>query len=242
MEGEILGREAGELLVLPDLEGWARAAAERIATSLAQELAGGGRVSLALPGGNTPAPALARLADAKLDWTRVDVLLADERCVPRGDPRSNARLLREQFLAHFEGDAPELHEVDGVAERPREAAESYAHRFAGGPDVLVGGIGPDGHTASLFPGAEHEGTEWYKHVSHCPKPPPDRVTLTPRGHRAARHRIMLVRGGEKAGAVARALFGVWDPVACPAQWMRAGTWVLDEAAAKSCNDEEGRHE
>jgi len=120
------------------------------------------------------------------------------------------------------------------AERPdREAAaEEYARRLPERLDLVILGVGEDGHTASLFPGSSALRETARKVVTVMgPKAPPQRLTVTPPVIAAARAKIILVTGSGKAGAVALALEGPDQPLQCPAQLARDGIWIMDRAAA-----------
>jgi 6-phosphogluconolactonase len=120
-------------------------------------------------------------------------------------------------------------------ERPDhdQAARDYQPHLLRGVDLLLLGVGDDGHVASLFPGSPllDEKTRTVVAVSNSPKPPPHRITITPRVIAEARAILVLVTGKNKADAVARALEGPLDPKKTPAQLARSGAWVLDRAAA-----------
>lgn len=191
---------------------WAGGAADDIANALADALARKPRVRLLLSGGTTPAPVYERVANAGLDWARVDVGLVDERWLPADDAHSNTRLLREHLLRDgaaaarfeaFEGDTPE-----GAA-RNANLRDSPA-------DIVVLGMGGDGHTASLFPGMHGlaralASPQAYVAVdaSGCPGagPWPRRISLTPAGLAPATARLLLVRGEDKRALLQRALSG-----------------------------------
>ncbi|WP_320670426.1 6-phosphogluconolactonase [Patulibacter defluvii] len=186
---------------LPDADACAAAAAALVAEVIA---AAGGRARIALSGGGTPVAAYRRLGPLVPDWSAVDVFLADERCVPFDDPDSNARLVVEAL----EPAARELR-VHRLVEQgtPVDRAGAYAHDLGEDPlDLVLLGLGEDGHTASLFPGhgaLEAEGRTVA--VLDSPKPPPERVTLTLPTLAAARRLVLLVTGAGKAAALARSL-------------------------------------
>jgi 6-phosphogluconolactonase len=211
--------------------------ADEAAGIVARELAGaatrGGHV--ALSGGSSPRPAYERAAALATDWGGVDLWFADERCVPPGDPRSNYRLVRETLLAGVSR-SPVVHRVH--AERPPdEAAAAYDEQIRGVTlDLALLGIGPDGHTASLFPDspalAETERAAVAVEAGLEPFVP--RVTLTIPMLSAAALVLFFVTGEAKAAAAARAFGGEPDPAA-PASLVRSTAGrtvaVLDGAAA-----------
>ncbi|HUR84116.1 MAG TPA: 6-phosphogluconolactonase [Solirubrobacteraceae bacterium] len=199
----------------PDAEAVARHAADRIAGRIGDARREGRDVHIALAGGRTPERAYQLLAAIEGSWKHVHLWLGDERCVPDGHPDSNAQMVRDSLYAHARVEPPSLHAVP-LPEQPEDAAWLYGlavrDEVPGGVfDIMLLGMGPDGHTASLFPG--HPGLEASEApciaVRESPKPPPERVTLTLPVLRRARYTLLLVTGASKAGALARALEG--DP-------------------------------
>ena len=163
-----------EFQVLATPEDVARAAADQIVAAL-----NGAARTLVLAGGNTPKRCYELLAGAEVKWGRVTVLFGDERCVPPGHPDSNYHMARESLLGRV---APAtVHRIAGEL-GPDEAAAAY-DRIIGALtplDVVLLGAGEDGHTASLFPGhPEVQAKGWAVGVRNAPKPPPDRVSLSP---------------------------------------------------------------
>jgi 6-phosphogluconolactonase len=214
-------------------------AAERLADAIAAARRDGRVAHLALAGGHTPAATYERLASLIDDWDGVELWLGDERVVPPDDPRSNYRMIKGTLVDRTGALA---HAVDtaGSAER---AAEDYGRRIServparpdGIPslDFALLGLGEDGHTASLFPGApalEADGRVCVA-VHDAPKPPPDRVTLTLETLRAARSSAILAVGEGKAAAAAAALRGSSAKV--PASLLVDGPleMILDPEAA-----------
>jgi 6-phosphogluconolactonase len=191
----------------------------------------GGHV--ALSGGSTPGPAYELAAALQPDWSRSELWFADERCVALDDERSNYRLVRERLLDRLEGRPAAEHRVRGELP-PEEAAELYDSELRGVTlDFALLGIGPDGHTASLFPmDPALEKRERRAVAVH--RPDADRVTMTIPVLRDAAMVVFLVVGRDKAPAVARALGDITDP-ATPASLVRSerGTTYgfLDRAAA-----------
>jgi 6-phosphogluconolactonase len=230
-----------DLHVAPNLEAASRLAAARIAEIVAEAVDLRGQAHLALAGGTTPRRSYELLAERIGDWSRVGIWFGDERAVPPNDPESNFRMVTEALgLGHELG--PELiHRVEGergAAEAARRYGESLDAAIpaadAGVPvlDVAFQGLGPDGHTASLFP--NHPALDAggiCVAVHDAPKPPPDRVSLTLPVLRAARRVVFLVGGEEKAAAMEAMLAGA-DP-ATPASLLVGPrtTLIADEAAA-----------
>ena len=185
-----------------DVGRWAAGAADDIANALADALARKDRARLLLSGGTTPAPVYARLANADLDWTRVDVGLVDERWLPPDDAHSNTRLLREHLLreraaaAHFE---PFAHAGDTLDDAV-QAANLDARQAA---DIVVLGMGGDGHTASLFPqapqldkGLDPAYAEPLLHTSPVTAPH-ERISMTLEAVAATPAVFLAIQGAEK---------------------------------------------
>jgi len=204
-----------------------------VAEELARAAREGGHV--AVSGGAGPRPAYERAAARAPDWSAVTLWWADERCVPPGDSRSNYRLVRETLLDGLSR-PPAVHRVHGE-QPPEEAAAAYDEEIRGVRlDLALLGIGPDGHTASLFPGSPALAETERAAVAAEPglEPLVPRVTLTVPTLTAARLVLYLVVGEEKAEAAARAFGGEPDP-ATPASLVRSAEGrtvaVLDAAAA-----------
>lgn len=192
-------------------------------------------LSLALSGGSTPGPIYEALAELPgLPWERTGIYFADERAVPPDDPASNYHRVRGALIERAPVPAEAVHRME--AERPDldEAAESYDRLLPARLDVLVLGIGADGHTASLFPGSPNLAETGRRVVpARSPIPPTERLTITPPVIRAAGRVVLFARGEAKADAVREALCGEDDASRCPARLARGGTWVVDtEAAAR----------
>ncbi|MFI5214247.1 MAG: 6-phosphogluconolactonase [Gemmatimonadales bacterium] len=193
-----------------------------------------GRCALALPGGTSPRAALTALGsgvpDSPVDWSRVDVYFGDERAVPPDDPDSNYRMVKESLLDRLRM-SPSTHRME--ADRPdlERAAADYARLLPERLDVLLLGMGPDGHTASLFPGSAALDEQRRVVNVVAPKPPPVRLTITPPVIAAAREVAVLASGAEKADMVRRALEGPRAVREVPVQLAARGVWFLDPAAA-----------
>jgi 6-phosphogluconolactonase len=211
-------------------------AADRIAAVVRS----GGHI--ALSGGSTPRAAYERLAALDLDWPRATLWFGDDRCVPPEDERSNYRLLREAILDRLVGPPPVVRRIQGEL-GPWEAADLYERELRaelpqGMPqlDLVLLGIGPDAHCASLFPNQKslEERERAVVGVEEAGMQPfGPRVTLTLPAINAAREVVFLAAGEDKAEAVARAFAGP-DPAA-PASLVAPApgslTWLLDPAAA-----------
>jgi 6-phosphogluconolactonase len=235
-----------ERRVFASLEELSRAAAALIAGAAVEAVRERGVFTLGLSGGSTPVRTYQLLAEAGrpahsggagangllFPWAATQVYFCDERCVPPDDPESNFRLVQEALLARAPVPPENVHRIRGEDPDPGRAADAYARLLPARLDLLVLGVGEDGHTASLFPGSPVLG-ERERRVAAVtgPKPPPRRITLTPPALAAAGRLLVLAAGEGKAGAVARALEGPSDPASCPAQFARRGLWLLDRAAA-----------
>jgi len=211
----------------------ARLAAAWMAEEVKRAVARSGRCALALSGGSTPRPAYERLAiQDGVPWAAVEIFFGDERAVRPSDPQSNYRMAREALIDRLERAPAAVHRMEGEDPDLDAAAGRYAARLPPRLDVLVLGMGPDGHTASLFPGAATLDEKERRVVpATAPVPPHQRLTITPPVIAAAHRVAVLVAGGAKAPLVARALQGPWRPAELPAQLAREGTWLLDRAAA-----------
>jgi 6-phosphogluconolactonase len=216
-----------EIRVSASAELAAREAAELLAAAAGR----GGHV--ALSGGSTPRPAYEGAARLEPDWSRAEIWWADERCVPPEDERSNYLLVRESLLDRLDRGAAIEHRVRGELS-PAAAADAYENELRGVVfDLVLLGIGPDGHTASLFPN-DQALDELRRRAVAVSRSDVDRVTLTIPPLNAAETVVFLVVGEEKAPAVARAFAGDPEP-ATPASLVRSasGTTIvlLDRAAA-----------
>jgi 6-phosphogluconolactonase len=232
----------------------ARAAAARMVTRLVDVQAATGQAHLVLTGGRIGIATLAAVAacparDA-IDWAAVDVWWGDERFLPTGDPERNETQARKALLDHVPLTAERVHPMaalDGPYGADVEAAAGgYASELAAatrpenpadvpGFDVLLLGVGPDAHVASLFPGhpALDEEDRSVLGVRGAPKPPPIRISLTRRAIQQAQEVWVLAAGADKAGAVSLALSqeGEGAVPAAHARGRRRTLWLLDRAAA-----------
>ncbi|WP_327655104.1 6-phosphogluconolactonase [Streptomyces sp. NBC_00483] len=243
---------APQLVVHRDKELMAQAAAARLITKIVDAQSARGSASVVLTGGRNGNGLLAALKAAPardaIDWGRLDLWWGDERFLPDGDPERNYTQAKEALLDAVPLDPARVHPMpasDGPFE-VEAAAEAYAAELANaagpedhGPaptfDVLMLGVGPDTHVASLFPElpAVRETERTVVGVHGAPKPPPTRTTLTLPAIRAAREVWLLAAGEDKAKAAAIALSGAGE-IQAPAAgaYGRSRTlWLLDAAAA-----------
>src|SRR5919201_927254 len=187
-------------MVAEDAEGAARLVAELLAQAAREDKA------IVLTGGSTPRRAYQLAAERAPDWSRAGVWWGDERCVPPDDERSNFRLARESLLDRLERKPAAVHRIQGEREA-QLAADAYEQELRGVElDLLLLGIGPDGHTASLFPNAPalDERKRLVVAAEAQLEPYVDRITLTLAALRAAPDIVFLVTGEQKAEAAARA--------------------------------------
>lgn len=208
-------------------------AAREVARVVREAVAARGTASIALSGGTTPRAmheALARMSD--VPWQAVEIYFGDERCVPPDHSDSNYRMARESLLDRVPIPPGNVHRPEAENPERGAAAQAYEKILPAAIDLVVLGIGEDGHTASLFPGSPALGENERRYLPVTgPKPPPERLSLTPRGLAEARELLMLASGAGKAGPVARALQGAWNPNETPSQLARRGLWIVDSAAA-----------
>jgi 6-phosphogluconolactonase len=218
-----------ELVVVPTAEEAAREGAERLAGAAAA----GGAIGLA--GGSTPRRAFELAAQIEPDWSRASVWWGDERCVPPDDPRSNYLMANDALIARLTR-PPEIHRIRGEL-GPDAAADEYDAALAEvALDLVLLGLGPDGHTASLFPNAPTLDERSRRAVSAEAglEPFVPRVTMTIPELASAAEVLFLVTGAEKADAVKRAFAGAPSPDT-PSSLVRSAAGstvaVLDSAAA-----------
>ena len=212
-----------QLEISSSQEQLAQRAADLLASQLKLALAERDRVLLALAGGTTPAAAYRLLGQAQLAWNRVDVLLGDERWVGPQDSSSNARMLHETLLAQGPAREAVFHPVPTERDTPLASAEAFGETLhqlcAGDPpvlDLILLGLGDDGHTASLFPGSAAAGVT-DRAVAVGEGKGLERITLTAPVLSAARQVVFLVRGTGKQEALRRLLDPSESPLRTPAK-------------------------
>lgn len=212
----------------------AESAAARARSLLLGIVASNGPTRLAVPGGRTPGRIFEMLAASPPRLLRdVEILFADERAVPLDDPESNFRLVREKLLDPLGADAPRVVPMRTDGDDLEAAARAYERHFLDPLTVALLGIGEDGHVASLFPRSPllDETERRVRAVYDSPKPPPRRLTITPRVLREAETVCVVATGAGKRDAVARALRADGDFHECPARLVRDAFWIVDEDAA-----------
>jgi 6-phosphogluconolactonase len=239
----------GELVILPTPAALADEAARRFAELVQAAIQRNGRFTVALSGGSTPRALYQRLAQppfsTAIDWGRVMVFWGDERFVPPDSEDSCFRMARETLLDFVPIPAANIFPVPTVGGTPERAANAYAEtlvvefgsetpRF----DLILLGMGPDGHTASLFPGHPEPSApsdQLVIAVHNAPKPPPTRISFTYKVLNAAANVIFLVAGADKAGTLREVLRGPIAIAQLPAQGVHPKqgklVWLVDAAAA-----------
>jgi 6-phosphogluconolactonase len=233
-----------EVAIVPDV---ARAAAELFVEATAGATAARGRASVALTGGSSAPPLFGVLReDRRVPWSELHVFFTDERAVPPGDELSNFRLAEQGLLSHVR--VASVHRLRGEAEdlaaEARGAAVDLRASLGTPPrfDLVLLGLGPDGHICSLFAGvptSAQRGDDELVRAVAAPQhvePHVARLTLTPFLVVTARMVVLQVTGAKKAQVLARALKGPEDLVACPAQWLRKASGrvvVVADAEAAS---------
>lgn len=226
------------LVIRPDPEHLADAAADFIAGLIGE--APEARVTLGLAGGSSPKLTYERLVEKQVPWGRVDAWLSDERWVPHHHPESNGRMAAEALMDHVEARylrprfAPPLLPADSAAYYEADLRSIHG---GGRPDIVLLGMGDDGHTASLFPGTAALTApphRWFV-ANHVPQLGVDRLTSTYSLLHAARHVVFLVAGATKADALRQAIEPSDDRDPVPAAGVTGGQaevwWLVDEAAA-----------
>ncbi len=247
------GVPAPDIVIEPDADRLARAVAEALVARLAAAQALRGTASVVLTGGTIGIAVLERVAGLAaepvretVDWGRVDVWWGDERFVPAEDDDRNEKAARRALLDAVGVDPARVHPMppsDGEFAAPEDAAAWYTDQLAAAAgddgavprfDVLLLGMGPEGHVASIFPDSPAIDDQRAAFaVRDCPKPPPTRISLGYAAIGAAEEVWVVVSGEGKAEAVARALSGA-EPRELPAAGVhgtRATRWLLDAAAA-----------
>jgi 6-phosphogluconolactonase len=231
---------------LPDATAAAEACAHHVTNLLEEVLSGQEFVTFAVSGGSTPRVLFQKLAAAKVRWEHVHLFWVDERMVPPTDPASNYKLADDYLIQPAHIPQRHVHRICGEM-APKTAAARYVEeiqdffgleegempRF----DVVHRGMGPDAHSASLFPGEPLiDDREGIAAAVFVPKFNQWRVTLLPGALLAAKHNVFLVTGPDKAEAVRAVFKEEYDPKQYPAQIAshhgRGVTWFLDEKAAE----------
>ncbi len=234
--------------IYSDIDTLRQEAARYVVRVASESITTHGRFTLALAGGSTPKKLYGLLASEpyrdQIDWALTEIFWSDERSVPPDNEDSNYHLAQEVLLSKVPISATQIHRMPADADNRDQASLTYTQEIQrvfgtnGIPsfDLIQLGMGPEGHTASLFPhqASLHEQTRLIMPVT-VPKPPPPRLTFTPLLLNAATHILFLVTGQDKADALQAVLEGEYNPDEYPAQIIRPTqgevTWMLDPAAA-----------
>jgi len=237
-----------QIAIFPDTNTLSQQAAQYIVRLASEAIVTRGRFTIALSGGSTPKILYGLLGTEpyrdQINWASVEIFWSDERCVPPDSADSNYALAQEVLLSKIPIPANQVHRMPADQPDREAASREYTSEMQrtfgtnGIPsfDLLQLGMGPEGHTASLFPHQEslHEQQRLVIPVI-VPKPPPPRLTFTPPLLNAARHVLFLVTGSEKAEAIQAVLEGPDQPEEYPAQIVRPPkgevVWMLDTGAA-----------
>ncbi len=230
-------QQAAHFRILDDAAAVADAAVEEILTAARRALAARGRFRIVLAGGSTPLAAYRRLAGRGGPWDGWECYFGDERCLPAGDPGRNDRAVTEAWFdpAGVPAGARFPIPAELGAARAAAAYEALVHKAL--PfDLVLLGMGEDGHTASLFPGRGEPPGRLVMPVYAAPKPPPERVSLTRRALCHSRRVLLLVTGGAKAPALCAWRAGADLPVA-RIHSLGAVLVLADRAACSGCDEE-----
>lgn len=238
-------RNLGRLDVFATTEELATALADLFVNEAETAQTERGSFYVALAGGTTPSAAYALLAREpyvdRISWDDIFVYFGDERCVSPQDPLSNYRTALDTLLSHVPIPENNIHRMKGEL-NPLEAATEYAKILRDDLgeylcfDLLMLGLGKDGHTASLFPGTDPlTDTDRLVRTTYSKETQTDRLTITPKIINSARTVVIATDGPTKSTAVAIAREGAFDPTACPAQIVNPTDgdllWLMDELAA-----------
>jgi 6-phosphogluconolactonase len=230
-----------DVRVFPSAQALSAAAAAWVADELADSVSARGRASFVLSGGSTPRPLYELLAGQfknRIPWPGVHVFWSDERYVPHDHPLSNYRMVKGALLDHASIPPAQVYPMPTRFPEPQAAARDYettvAHYFSGTPpvfDVVLLGIGADGHTASVFPGSSAITSARFVMAVTAPAEQPSRLTLTLPVIASARRIGVLVTGAGKAAALAAALGGKSElPAAVLARTASTAVWWVDRDA------------
>jgi len=213
-----------------DAKAAARSACARIERAARHAIVSRGRFNIVLAGGTTPELCYRRLSHAASDWGKWHIYFGDERCLTATDPQRNSMMLAAALLSRVSIPEDQIHPIP--AELGAElAAHRYAERISDTPpfDMVLLGLGEDGHTASLFPGHDHSELQLVVPVHGAPKPPADRVSMNFSTLSNSRQVLFLATGGNKQKAVAHWRRG--DPLPAANIRSRGALEVLIDRAA-----------
>jgi 6-phosphogluconolactonase len=238
--------------IFQDMEALSQAAAEKFTILSRQSISICGRFSVALSGGSTPHRLYQILANApyraRIHWDNVHIFWSDERCVPKDDPRSNARMARQVLLDLVPIPSENVHPIqcnlsprDAALQYEKELREFFSSQNPNFHLVLLG-LGENGHTASLFPHTSvlNEQERWVSEV-YIPELDMNRVTFTAPFINQASQVVFLVSGSDKAEVLEKVLEGNYRPHELPAQLIRPSgahpIWLVDKAASHKLTEQ-----
>lgn len=265
MSTRMLQKSQAQVRIYRDPEELALKAARRFARLADQYVIGCGKFTVALSGGSTPKAMFSVLAaDPYIDtvpWSSIYFFWGDERCVPPDHPDSNYRMTNDELLSKVPVPRENIFRIPAELPEPERAAEEYTATltafFLAGPganrtgtaplssvprfDLVFLGMGPDGHTASLFPHTTAlQSGEQIAVANYVEKFKAHRITLTAATINNARNVTFLAAGADKSEALRNVLEGTYQPDVYPSQLIRPrnGTllWMVDEAAARLLTD------
>jgi 6-phosphogluconolactonase len=214
--------------VFDDMESVAQAASDCIYQRIQTCVEEKGRCNVVLPGGTSPARCLQLLAKKSIPWDKIHWFVGDERCYPAGHFERNDTMIREKLYSENKSAITNFHPIPAEL-GPEQGAESYAVTIddTTGLDIVLLGMGDDGHTASLFPGnAALNDTRSVVPVFNSPKLPDERISISLSTLKKSSYRIVLVTGSDKHEALTKALEGEDLPV----RQVEPDIWFVDEAA------------
>ncbi|HJT58531.1 MAG TPA: 6-phosphogluconolactonase [Ktedonobacteraceae bacterium] len=241
------------IAIYPNIDVISQQAAQYIVRIATESIARQSRFTIALSGGTTPRKLYGLLGTepylSQIDWVLTHIFWSDERCVPPDNEESNYHMAHEVLLSKIPIPATQVHRMPAEMLNRNVASQEYADEMRqvfGTDDIphfdlIQLGMGPEGHTASLFPhqASLHEQQRLVMPVS-VPKPPPDRLTFTPPLLNAARNVLFLLTGSDKAAALHAVLESPYNPDEYPAQIVRPSdgevTWMVDTAAAQKLRE------
>jgi 6-phosphogluconolactonase len=219
-----------KVLVSPTPQDAASLAARHLAQAAAGAIAERGSFSVALSGGSTPKLMYQALRELEIDWAHVHIYFSDERSVGPESPDSNYRSARLDLLDHVHIPAGQIHRMDGERD-PAQAAAEYAELLPERLDLVLLGMGDDGHTASLFPDTEGLQAAGRVIANWVPNLNTWRLSFTFDEINAARERWLLVTGASKAGVLHEVQNGIDGVSGHPVAGVHGAVWYLDAEAA-----------
>lgn len=225
-----MNETAVQWLHYKNAEQLAHATVHRILVKAQEAISHRGMFKLVLAGGTTPQRVYELLAEHHQEWSKWQVFIGDERCLENNDPQRNSQMIKHSLLNKIDLPEQNFHVIE-AQNGPEQGARDYAEVISRCLpfDLILLGIGEDGHTASLFPGHEYDETELTHAVYNAPKPPSERVTLSKKAISQSEDVIILVSGEAKKSAVQQWQEGVSLPVA-QIQASRRVTVLIDNDA------------